>query len=111
MKRTLLNKFTIVCSLLGRKRKQDSLSTSCTNIGNVSGEDKKLDLLEMRARARIKARIKGRIKKAKEAEEQRLAALRVIRENGWTDLVPYEVLLRIFRLVVSDRGPVPFLCR
>ena len=48
---------------------------------------------------------------AKEVEEQRLAALRVIRENGWTDLVPYEVLLRIFRLVVSDYGPVPFLCR
>lgn len=77
----------------------------------MSREDSKLDLLEMRARARIKARIKGRIKKAKEVEEQRLAALRVIRENGWTDLVPYEVLLRIFRLVVSDHGPVPFLCR
>lgn len=100
-----------VCSLLGRKRKQDSALTSCTNTRKVSREDSKLDLLEMRARARIKARIKGRIKKAKEVEEQRLAALRVIRENGWTDLVPYEVLLRIFRLVVSDHGPVPFLCR
>ena len=49
--------------------------------------------------------------KAKEAEEQRLSALRAIRENGWSDLIPYEVLLRIFRRVVDDSGPVPFLCR
>ena len=80
----------------------------------MSVDERKIDLLEMRARLRIKARIKARMKarlKAKEAEEQRLAALRIIREDGWTDLVPYEVLLRIFRLVVDDRGPVPFLCR
>ena len=67
-------------------------------------------MVEIRVRARIKARIRERLK-AKEAEQKRLAALRAIRENGWSDLIPYEVLLRIFRLVVDDYGPVPFLYR
>ena len=49
--------------------------------------------------------------KAKEAEELRLLEIKALKENGWSELIPYEVLLRIFQRVVSDSGPVPFLCR
>lgn len=76
----------------------------------LSEEESKLDLLETRTRARIKSRIRIRMK-VKEAEELRQAALQALRANGWSDLIPYEVLLRIFRRVVDDSGPVPFLCR
>lgn len=69
-----------------------------------------MDHAEMKARARIKARIRARMK-IKQAEERRLAAFRALRENGWSDLIPYEVLLKIFGLVVDDCGQVPFLCR
>ena len=98
-------------ALTGRKRKLDCQPNSSKR-RKLSGEESssKLDLIEMRARARIKARIRARTK-IKEADERRLAALRALKKNGWSDLMPYEVLLRIFRLVVKDSGPVPFLCR
>ncbi|CAH3193719.1 unnamed protein product, partial [Porites evermanni] len=98
-------------ALTGRKRKLDCQPNSCKK-RKLSGEESssKLDLIEIRARARIKARIRARTK-IKEADERRLAALRALKENCWSDLMPYEVLLRIFRLVVKDSGPVPFLCR
>lgn len=73
-------------------------------------DESKMDHAEMKARARIKARIRARMK-IKQVEERRLAALRALRENGWSDLIPYEVLLKIFGLVVDDCGQVPFLCR
>ena len=97
--------------LTGQKRKHDSQPNSSKR-RKLSGEESssKLDLIEIRARARIKARIRARTK-IKEADERRLAALRALKENSWSDLMPYEVLLRIFRLVVKDSGPVPFLCR
>ena len=101
--------FSIVSSLAGRKRRQ-IVPFNSSKKRKLSGEESKLDMVEIRVRARIKARIRERLK-AKEAEQKRLAALRAIRENGWSDLIPYEVLLRIFRLVVDDYGPVPFLYR
>ena len=98
-------------ALTGQKRKLDSQPNSSKRRKLSRGESSsKLDLIEIRARARIKARIRERTK-IKEAHERRLAALRALKENGWSDLMPYEVLLRIFRLVVKDSGPVPFLCR
>ena len=101
-----------MCTLTGRKRKYES-HTSLGKKRRLSSEETsekeklKLDLLEARSRARIKARIRARIK-AREAEELRLLELR---ENGWSDLIPLEVLLKIFQRVVDDSGSVPFLCR
>ena len=101
-----------MCTFIGRKRKYES-HTSLSKKRRLSSEETfekeklKLDLLEIRSRARIKARIRARIK-AREAEELRLLKLR---ENGWSDLIPFEVLLKIFQSVVDDSGPVPFLCR
>ena len=96
----------------GRKRNHESQIKPCKK-RKLSDEDSgekekiKLDLIENRTRARIKARIRARMR-VKEAEELRLLALK---ENGWSELIPYEVLLRIFKRVVNDSGPVPFLCR
>ncbi len=89
--------------MTSKKRKLSSEDT-------CEKEKAKLDLIEFRARARIKARIRARLK-AKEAEEQRLLELKALKENGWSELIPYEVLLRIYQRVVNDSGPVPFLCR
>ncbi|KAL9989041.1 hypothetical protein ACROYT_G003549 [Oculina patagonica] len=106
---------TSSCSRKARKRKKENHITACKK-RKLSSEDTcekekaKLDLIEFRARARIKARIRARMK-AREAEEQRLLELKALKENGWSDLIPYEVLLRIFQRVVNDSGPVPFLCR
>lgn len=103
----------------GRKRKHWS-HTSLNKKRKLSSEETtekektKLDLIEFRMRARIKARIKARNRtriKAREAEEARLCELKAVRENGWSDRIPYEVLLKIFQRVVDDIGPVPFLCR
>lgn len=105
----------VQCTLTGRKRKYES-RTSLSKKRKLSSEETcekekaKLDLIEVRARARIKARIRARIK-AREAEELRLLELKALKENGWSDLIPYEVLLKIFQRVVDDSGPVPFLCR
>ena len=102
-------------SLTARKRKKENQTTACKR-RKLSSEDAcekekaKLDLIESRARARIKARIRARVK-AREAEEQRLLALKALKENGWSEFIPYEVLLRIFQRVVDDSGRVPFLCR
>lgn len=106
-----LNCFYTSLALTGQKRKLDSQPNSGKR-RKLSGEESssKLDLIEIRTRGRIKARIRARTK-IKEADERRLTALRALKENGWSYLMPYEVLLRIFRLVVKDSGPVPFLCR
>ena len=105
----------IACTFTGRKRKYES-RTSLSKKRKLSNEETsekeklKRDSVEFRSRALIKARIRSRIK-AREAEELRLLQLKALRENGWSDLIPYEVLMKIFQRVVDDSGPVPFLCR
>lgn len=110
-----LIKFFFSISPTARKRQIENKTKACKR-RKLSSEDAcekekaKLDLIELRARAWIKARIRARVK-SREAEEKRLLALKALRENGWSDFIPYEVLLRIFQRVVDDSGQVPFLCR
>ncbi|XP_022782760.1 F-box/LRR-repeat protein 6-like [Stylophora pistillata] len=99
----------------GRKRNQEVDIVPCKK-RKLSDEDpgekekSKLGLVENRIRTRIKAHIRARLK-IREAEELRLLEIKALKENGWSKLIPHEVLLRIFKQVVSDIGPVPFLCR
>ncbi|RMX53603.1 hypothetical protein pdam_00004343, partial [Pocillopora damicornis] len=99
----------------GRKRNQEVNIVPCkkrklSNEDSVEKETSKLDLIENRIRTRIKAHIRARLK-VRQAEELRLLEIKALKENGWSKLIPHEILLRIFKQVVSDTGPVPFLCR
>lgn len=99
----------------GRKRNQEVNIVPCkkrklSNEDSGEKETSKLDLIENRIRTRIKAHIRARLK-VRQAEELHLLEIKALKENGWSKLIPYEILLRIFKQVVSDTGPVPFLCR
>ena len=101
--------FVHVCfispTFTARKRKKETQITTfkkrkLSNEETCEKEKAKLDLIEFRARARIKARIRARLK-AREAEEKRLLEIKALKENGWSELITYEVFLRIFQRVLN----------